>query len=139
MNISIEGRQNYLYVNVSGNYEINKAIEQIDVVISAVITHKVYKVLIDYRNLNKISQLKTDNYIFSATVADRIGLYADIMYEHPRIAYLGLEGKIDSGYGQKVAAEYGFYNVKSFIDIDDAFKWLKVTHSFESPVQKESA
>lgn len=126
LDISIEVRQNYIYVGVTGIYEINEAIDRFNEVLSAITIHKVFKILIDYRNLQELPLLMTENYIYSASIANKIQQHIDLMDEHPRIAYVGPERRIREGYGEKVASEYGFHNVKEFTDINEALRWLEV-------------
>lgn len=54
LDVSIGIRPNYLYFRVGGTYEIYEAIERFNEVLSAIINCKVFKILIDYRNLHNV-------------------------------------------------------------------------------------
>jgi len=69
IDISIEIKADYLYVLVTGIYDLDQAIDLLEEVLEASIQHKQPRILIDYRQLQRIFPLLTETYIFSASVA----------------------------------------------------------------------
>ena len=125
MHISIDVKEDYLHMLVTGTYEIELALDLLEKVLIESLRHKLPRILIDYRQLQKIS-LMTDTYIYAASVARLIQKYVDTRGQPPRIAYLGPETILYGAYGEDVAHEYGYYEGKRTTTVDEALAWLGV-------------
>lgn len=127
MNISIEVRSDYLNVLVTGAFDLQIALDLLDKVLGASIQHKLPRILIDYRELQEIPPFMTEDYIYAASGTQLIQKYVDVTGSPPRIAYLAPKTILKDGeYGTRVAATYGFSNVKRTTDFDEALEWLGV-------------
>lgn len=126
MNISIKIEADYLYVLVTGSYELELALDLLEEVLETSIHHKLPRILIDYRQLQRISPSMTETYIYAASGTGFIQKYVDACGQPPRLAYLGPEAILYGEYGVDVAHEYGFNEAKRTTSIDEALEWLGV-------------
>jgi len=126
MNISIDVEADYLHVLVTGTYEIELALDLLEKVLIESMRHKLPRILIDYRQLQRISSSMTETYIYAASAARLIQKYVDTSGQPPRLAYLGPEPVLYEEYGVDVAVNYGFPAAKSTTSIDEALAWLGV-------------
>jgi hypothetical protein len=66
-----------------------------------------------------------EDYVYAAYGTQLIQKYVDVTGSPPRIAYLAPKTVLEDGeYGTRVAATYGFSDVKRTTDIDEALEWL---------------
>ncbi len=129
LNISIEARPDYLNVLVTGAYDLEIAVELLGNVLQASIHHKLPKILIDYREVQGIPTYMTEDFIYAVSATQLIQKYIDVTGRPPRMAYLAPNTILEDGeYATKVAAIYGFTNVKRTTDFDEAMDWLGASH-----------
>ena len=132
MSISIDIEGDYLYVLVTGFYDLELALDLLEKVLIESLRHNLPRILIDYRQLQRISPSMTETYIYAASGAGLIQKYVDACGQPPRIAYLGPETILYGAYGEDVAHEYGFDEAKRTTTIDEALEWLGVGSTRES-------
>ena len=126
MHISINAKEDYLYVQVTGTYDLALALDLLEEVLIESVHHQLPRLLIDYRQLQKTFSM-TDTYIYAASGAKLVQKYKDGHSQPLRIAYLAPESILADGeYGVEVAADYGFPEAKRTTNIDEALAWLGV-------------
>jgi hypothetical protein len=130
MNMSIEVRSDYLNVLVTGAFDLQIALDLLGEILAASIQHKLPRILIDYRELQAIPPAMTEDYIYAASATQLIQKYVDVAGSPPRLAYLAPKTILEDGeYGTRVAAAYGFFDVKRTTDMDEALEWLGVSRT----------
>ena len=69
-----------------------------------------------------------EDYIYAANGTQLVQKYVDVTGSPPRIAYLAPKTILEDGeYSTKVAATYGYSDVKRTTDIVEALEWLGVS------------
>ena len=132
IDISIEIKAEYLYVLVTGVHDVDVAIDLLDEVLKTSVRYKLHRILIDFRQLQNEFPLKTETYIYAASVAQLIQKHIAAIGQPLRIAYLGPETSSEGeSYGEEVAARYGFHGGKRVSNMDEALEWLGVRRTKE--------
>ena len=130
MNMSIEVRSDYLEVLVTGVFDLQIAIDLLSKVLASSVQHKLPRILIDYRELQGVPPSMTEDYIYAISAAQLIHKYIDVTGNPPRIAYLSPKTILKDGeYVTKVAATYGFSDVKRTTDVYETLEWLGVSRT----------
>jgi hypothetical protein len=125
METSIETRSDYLYVVVTGVFELQLALDLLGKVLDESIYRRLSKILIDYRGLEGIPPFMTEDFIYAASAAMLVQKYTDVDGKLPRLAYLAPRSILEDGdYTEKVAARFGYYDAKKTTSIDEALEWL---------------
>lgn len=131
LTFAISPHKQYLSVAVTGEYVPYEALEAFSLVLSACSKNKLYKVLVDFRDVRG-----------SVTTENRREFYASICRQHVifrkvcnislEIAFVGPAAMISKDYVERLHAEFYFLKIKSTTDIDEAFEWLDVDAGLSS-------
>lgn len=78
MDISIEGRPTYLYVRVTDMFDLKQAVTRFNKALIASAEHKIFKILIDYRELRGVPASMTEEYVYAASIAEKIHDYVGL-------------------------------------------------------------
>jgi hypothetical protein len=125
LRIEIQPRKTYLYVLVSGIFEINKAKELFEDAVEAADKHGLSNILVDYREIKGgASTIEKHEYSeFGANLLQK----RIIQKKFPllRLAYVGKEPFFDpTGFGETIAVNRGAI-VLDTDKIEEAMEWLQ--------------
>ena len=123
MNFDYEVRQSYLYKKVTGEFDIRKGQDSIEITIQKCIDFNLSKVLVD------LSELQGENTRFGRYfLLDALGKqhneYVKSGYQPISVAFVGSEKFLtNDGYEERVAKFYSF-RLKTTAAINVAEAWL---------------
>jgi hypothetical protein len=127
MEISVEARPQYLFVVVTGVFELQLALDLLNKVLGESVRRRLLKILIDYRELQGVPPAMTEDFIYAASGAMSVQDYAKIDGKLPRIAYLAPKSVLEDGdFGAEVAALFGFPDAKRTTSVEEALEWLRL-------------
>jgi hypothetical protein len=125
LEVDIIRHKEYLEVIVSGDYDMEEAIDEFSFVLSACKITGLSKVLIDFRKLHgEIYSIQ--KIVYSLQIVGQIKDYFASKGKDLQFAYVGKTPQV-SKYkpGLEIAEREGIHAITS-IDINEAFEWLGV-------------
>jgi len=124
MNSRIQPEANYLYVEVSGPFELGEALALTEGFLEACVEHKLSKVLVDTRLVTGTLTL-TERFRYADVLAGRvIELVGLGRLKPPQLAYVGSPPILDpEEFGVLVALNRGV-SMKTAPNIAQALAWL---------------
>jgi hypothetical protein len=129
MDQRFEMRRDYLYVQLTGDFEIDEAIRLYSIVQKEADLHGATRVLIDCLQLEGNPDI-TDRYRYGKFVAEQ---QHDNALRRSRItAYVGLEPPFDERRFGEVVATNRSARIKRLDRTEDALKWLGVDSPSDS-------
>ena len=117
----------FLYVEVAGEFSLDEATRIFGSVIDLVEANNTHNVLFDGRQIRG-EPTAIERYYYAAFASDSVMLLElhGWLLEPPRFAYVLKEPTLDPlRLGQIIARKRGM-NVRAFNKVDDAMRWLKL-------------
>jgi len=121
----VENRGDYLYLKLSGHFNIHELQPRFPVLLKMLIEERLSKVLIDCREMSG-SYSRADRYYINHWLAD-----LNIEYMHYHLPQLKITSVLTrrmfdpEKFGEKLAMNRGL-QVHNTMDIEDAYQWLGV-------------
>ena len=123
LSVEIESKPEYLYVNVTGQYDLEEAIERFTEVILACRQHDLNKVLVDYRTLEG-ETAKVQEIIYAMRAGEIYRQHLTAGGGSLKMAYVSSDTQILSWTpGRDMAEKYGL-EVFRTTDLNQAIEWL---------------
>lgn len=119
--------EDFLYVEVAGEFTLDEATRIFGTVIDLVEANNTEKVLFDGREISG-EPTAIERYYYAAFASDSVVLLAlhGWLLAPPRFAYVLKQPTLDPlRLGQIIAKKRGM-NVKAFEKVDDAMRWLRI-------------
>ncbi len=123
---SYEPRPGYLYVKVTGSYDLEDSLMGISETLKASEANGLSNILIDFLELQGELPMLTEGYIYASKMAQQVVQHNDLTGQELRIAFVGPELRDVDAYSEKVAAEHGMNALIVTSDMDQALEWLGV-------------
>ncbi|MFZ1080414.1 MAG: hypothetical protein WAO19_00645 [Candidatus Kryptoniota bacterium] len=134
LSIQIEPKETYLYVLVTGTFELSEAMDLTVRVLDACVEHSLFKILVDQRSLQgEMSVMDRWRYatFMARHIIERISKGT---FPYCRVAYVGNAPIIDpGGFAEMVMANRGII-AKATLDINEGLRWLGVESTTMQPL-----
>ena len=125
LDVKIENKGSYIVATITGDFDLDEALEMFKEISKAASEKNVSKILIDYRRMTSHPSYM-DELIYAETVAK---FWRDFIHsskdKNPKLAYVGKQILDSDKTGVLVAENRGAFNFELFQDMSKAEEWLK--------------
>jgi hypothetical protein len=124
LDVEIEHKKSFIIATVSGDFDLEEAIEKFKEALEAASEKNVSKILIDHRKMKKQqSFIEVSTYVEETTKLWK-GFIRSSKNKYPKLAYVAQQVLDVDKFGTLEAKNRGSFNFALFEDIEKAEEWL---------------